>query len=129
MKPLILFYNADEGKINKMRPVLALMGIGIKIVGEEQLFNSVGFTAYPEEYENKPEAPSDVHRPDFEFMLLCGMDQKNMNLVLDFMKKNKHNIAVKAMLTDTNKDWSFIRLLNEINAERKMMAQQIKSKK
>ncbi len=35
------------------------------------------------------------------------------------MKKNKISISAKAMLTDTNRRWSFIKLIHEIDAERK----------
>ncbi len=118
MKPVILFYNVPDKKISSIKPVLSLMGITVKTVGDDEIFDTVGYIAYPDEFDNKRQNQSDIQKPDMEFMLLCGIEPKAMDSVLGFMRKNKQSIALKAMLTDTNKDWSLIRLINEINAER-----------
>lgn len=59
---------------------------------------------------------------DFEFMILCGLSKSDLDKVLNFMKKNKISISAKAMLTDTNRRWSFIKLIHEIDAERKAIS-------
>lgn len=123
MKPIILLYNIKEEKYNKMRPVLGLMGIKIKLVDNSSLGDTVEYIAWPEEYENKKESAvlysNDI---DFEFMILCGLSKSDLDKVLNFMKKNKISISAKAMLTDTNRHWSFIKLIHEIDAERKAMS-------
>ena len=97
------------------------MGIGIKIIDKNQMNDTVGYIAYPDEFENKPEI-GDI--PDFaeEFMLMCGLNSKVLDTVLNLMRKNKQSIALKAMLTETNQNWSLKKLINEITAERAMIA-------
>ncbi len=128
MKPVIIFMNVGEGKINKLRPILNLMGIGIKIIDQSRMGDSVGYIAYPDEFENKPE-PSGGESFGEEFMLLCGMDPKNLDAVLNFMRKGKMSIGLKAMLTETNSSWTLGRLISEISAERKMIAASLKNKR
>lgn len=119
-KQKIIFLNVSESKINKMRPVLGLMGIATEIIDSGRLGDNVGYIAYPEQYEN---AAAETVSEDFgeEFMLLCGFDQKSLDAVLNFMRKNKMNVSLKAMLTDTNKNWTLGRLIKEISAERQML--------
>lgn len=123
MKPIILLYNIKEEKYNKMRPVLGLMGIKVKLVDNSSLGDTVEYIAWPEEYENKKESAvlysNDI---DFEFMILCGLSKSELDKVLNFMKKNKISISAKAMLTDTNRHWSFVKLIHEIDAERKAIS-------
>lgn len=118
MKPVVLFYNVSDKKISSIKPILSLMGIMVKTVSDDELFDTVGYIAYPDEFDNKRLNQSDIPKPDLEFMLLCGIEPKTLDNILGFMRKNKQGIALKAMMTDTNKDWSLIRLINEINAER-----------
>lgn len=127
MKPQILFLNVSDGKINKLKPVLGLMGIGIKTIDKAQLNDTVGYIAYPEEFENNPDT-GDIPEFSEEFMLICGLNSKALDTVLNLMRKNKQSIALKAMLTETNQNWSLKKLINEINAERMMIASQIKNK-
>lgn len=119
-KQKIIFLNVSESKINKMRPVLGLMGIAAEIIDSGHLGDNVGYIAYPERYEN---TAAETVSEDFgeEFMLLCGFDQKSLDAVLNFMRKNKMNVSLKAMLTDTNKNWTLGRLIKEISAERQML--------
>ena len=126
MKPKIIFLNVQENKINKMRPVLGLMGIAVEIIDSGRLGDNVGYIACPQEYEN---TAAGTVSEDFgeEFMLLCGFDQKSLDAVLNFMRKNKMNVSLKAMLTETNSGWTLARLLKEISAERQMLTRKKQS--
>ena len=123
MKPIILLYNVKEEKYNRMKPVLGLMGIKVKLVDNGSLGDKVEYIAWPEEYANEKE-PAVLYSNDidFEFMLLCGLSKSDLDKVLNFMKKNKISISAKAMLTDTNRRWSFIKLIHEIDAKRKAIS-------
>lgn len=129
MKPVVLWYKVDKAKISRLRPVLSLMGVELRDISGSALSDRIGYLACPEEFENTAEQPIGGSAPGFEFMLFCGMEKPMLDKVLDFMKKNRLNVSNKAMLTETNADWSLGRLLGEINAERQMIAAQLKSKK
>lgn len=129
MKPLILFMNVDNSKIDKLRPILNLMGVGTKIIDQSRMDDSVGYIAYPDEFENKPGPKGDSEGFDEEFMLLCGLGSKNLDTILNFMRKGKINVGLKAMMTETNSNWVLNRLISEISAERKMIAAGLKNKR
>lgn len=127
MKPQIIFLNVSDEKIKKLKPVLGLMGIRITVIDGSRLNDTVGYIAYPDMFEN---SPADEKTQEFndEFMLLCGMDSKTLDAVLNFMRGAKQSVALKAMLTETNSRWSLSRLISEISAERMMIEAQ-RSKK
>ena len=128
MKPIILFYNVSPSKINIIRPVLSMMGIGIKCIDDEQINCTVGALAYPDLFKDDCEPNNNEIQFDSfdeEFMLLCGFDRASLDKILNFMKKKKISISLKAMMTETNKEWRIVKLINEIKAERDEIAKAI----
>ncbi len=128
MKPIILLYNVSSNKVNILRPVVSMMGIGIKLIKEEHLNCKAGALAYPDMFESVCASEDTMPLNDFseEFMLLCGMDKTMLDKILNFMNKKKISVSLKAMLTETNKDWSVTKLISEIKAERDEIAKSIK---
>ena len=127
MKPQIIFLNVSDEKIKKLKPVLGLMGIRITVIDNSRLNDTVGHIAYPDMFENNYDDGKTQEFND-EFMLLCGMDGKMLDTVLNFMRGAKQSIALKAMLTETNSLWSLSRLISEISAERMLIAAQRQNK-
>ncbi len=127
MKPQIIFLNVSDEKIKKLKPVLGLMGIRITVIDSSRLNDTVGHIAYPDMFENDS-ADGKTQEFNDEFMLICGMDGKMLDTVLNFMRGAKQSIALKAMLTETNSLWSLSRLISEISAERMMIAAQRQNK-
>lgn len=130
MKPLILLYNVNQGKLDMLKSALAIMGISIKCLDKSQLSCRAGALAYPDLFEadcSDEAKETSLDKFSEEFMLLCGVDRAMIDKVLNFMNKKKINISLKAMLTETNKDWSMSKLISEIKAERDEIAK-IKNK-
>lgn len=128
MKPIILFYKVSPSKLSILRPVLSMMGVGIKCIEDEQMNCTVGALAYPDLFKdccvpNGVEIQLDSFEE--EFMLLCGLDRASLDKVLNFMKKKKISVSLKAMMTETNKDWQVSKLINEIKSERDEIAKAI----
>lgn len=125
MKPLIMLYNVNQSKIDMLKSALAIMGISIKCLDKSQLSCKAGALAYPDLFEDGCIDEDKEKYPDRfseEFMLLCGVDRAMLDKVLNFMNKKKISISLKAMLTETNKDWSVSKLISEIKAERDEIA-------
>ncbi|MCI5893321.1 MAG: DUF3783 domain-containing protein [Clostridiales bacterium] len=130
MKPIILFYKVNPSKVSALRPILSMMGIGIKCVEDYQLSCAVGALAYPDLFESECGAnDNEIKHDGFneEFMLLCGVDSVSLDKVLNFMKKKKISVSLKAMLTETNKEWSMSKLISEIKSERDEIAKALKT--
>lgn len=128
MKPVILFYNVSPSKINILRPVLSMMGVGLKFIEDEQMNCTVGALAYPDLFKGDCEQSDNETQLDSfdeEFMLLCGFDRVSLDKILNFMKKKKISISLKAMMTETNKDWCIAKLISEIKSERDEIARAI----
>lgn len=126
MKPVILLYKVSDDKINALRAVVSMIGTRLLIVGDDMLGKPVGSIVcpdlFPVEESNFTEHSVPAHNE--EFMLLCGFDTKMLDKLLNFMKKKRIGISLKAMLTETNKNWTLSRLITEITAERNMMCKQ-----
>lgn len=124
MKQKVLFYNLSENKINKFASVLMPMGISKHKVVRDELNKSVCHIASPDEYENSEHNDKDVENINAEIMVFCGMNNKSINHILGIMKRRKLNVNIKAMLTETNMNWSFAELISEISSEHGIMNKQ-----
>lgn len=126
MKPVILLYKVSDDKINALRAVTSMIGARLLTAGEDMLTKPVGSIVYPDLFPvAEPDcAEHSIPTHNEEFMLLCGFDTKMLDKLLNFMKKKRIGISLKAMLTETNKSWTLSRLITEITAERNMMTKQ-----
>lgn len=129
--PLVLLYNVSDEKTKKLKSAISLMGITIKEVEESEICMPLGYIAYPSLFgrNNIIDIENiDISSIDFEFMVFCGFEKSVLDKVLNFMKKKHITVSVKAMMTETNKEWSFRKLISEIDKERKMMQSQNKDR-
>jgi len=103
-----------------------MIGARLLTADEDMLGKPVGSIVCPDIFESDASdcAEHSVPTHNEEFMLLCGFDTKMLDKLLNFMKKKRIGISLKAMLTETNKSWTLSRLITEITAERNMMRKQ-----
>ena len=134
--------------------LLMTMGFRFRMIQKEELGRQVGELAGLKEFsgqygndisgELKPEAKrasvpenSDEDKPDFavsdedqpeitdKFMILCGFSRNRLNDLLAGMRRNKvPPVPLKAMLTETNCQWTVRQLYRELKAEHEFMTAQ-----
>lgn len=62
--------------------------------------------------------------PGESLLLFCGLTEKHLDKVLQGLKQKKIQIDYKAVLTDTNKKWSVLKLYLELEKEKHAISQQ-----
>ena len=118
MMETVLYYNPGRPETMKhvamMKSVLVRMGVRIKNIGPEQVLEKVGYLAGMEGYEAAKESagavPGKLPVIPEEDMLLSGLRGAGVP-----------GIALKAVLTEHNSDWTFYHLYQELKEEHETM--------
>lgn len=122
MKAKILVYQMEETKKQKLTEAVRPMGIKVISVTEAMLPQTVEDLA-----EEKVCVDIASEEPSFatgggEFLVMCGFSQLQFQLVMDlFQRKKVPKVPVKAMMTETNRNWPFGKLLQEVWQEHREM--------
>ena len=116
-KELVLLYqiNPESEKGTALTALLAEQKISYKVILPEMLGQSLGYLA---EYPGFPERAEAVHGgcPEEEFLVISGMQGKRLDHLLEQMKE-RCPVKRKAIVTDHNRNWSFLDLMREIELE------------
>ena len=83
-------------------------------------------------YEAACAAPQSVPAADGlastgEMLVMCGLNRAQFNRLLDDMRRMRAAVPLKAVLTDTNAQWTADRLFAELSAERDAIARNAKA--
>lgn len=130
MQATVLCYHLSEEKEKAITDALTLLGVKTRRVNAEELGQPVGYLAGVEgmagaEFAGEPPAAVAT-----EVLVMCGFTQMQFNLFMAlFQRKKLPPVGLKAMLTPTNQEWSFAKLVGELKAEHAMMTKQKQSGK
>lgn len=109
----LLLYNIPPQRLAKMRVIFLRLGLKASIVSPESWDKPIGSLLgleVPAETETG-KAFTD------EMLVMYNLPQSTMNQLLTAMRQQKTVIALKAMVTETNAQWSSYRLHEELAAE------------
>lgn len=125
----VLYYGAgDAAHRAKLKGVLVRMGIRIKNVSPDQVTKTVG-----ELLGDQPLGQETDLEPEREIGQLPLIDEEVLvmhqfsgaridELLLQLRKAGVPRIALKAVVTETNRGWSFYHLYEEIRKEHELMS-------
>ncbi len=125
-KQVLLYGLGNQEKA--IAEVLACYQAEGKIIGDDQLEQTVGFLCVQEAGGGETGIPeSEAMQPA---MLFCGVPQEELNEILgQLQKKGLGRGVLKAVVTPTNRNWTFRALLGEIQQEQQVMAALVRLKK
>ena len=120
----VLMYNCSGEKFSKLKQIFAMLRLRMRVVGPDRYHISL------EELAQGKGEPGEAAQPLPESMLVfCGMGQALLNQVLEVIRvANLPPIPLKAVLTETNRQWNTIQLHEELCKEREAMAAQKEEK-
>ena len=124
MKETVLYYSPEKSeKVRLLKGVLVRMGIRIKNIGPEQVMQKVGYLTGRKEYEETlPEDGKEIPVIPEEMLVLYGFTNRRLDEFLSQLRRAKvPPVALKAVVTESNADWSFYELYQEIRAEHEKM--------
>ncbi len=124
MRPKALLYRLGEEteKGAALRTVLREAKILTLTVETEQLGETAGRLAATNAAPAL--APPLECVPEREFMLLCGLGDRQLDRLLAAMRRAGVSVPYKAVLTEHNKSWALAALIEEVVREHAMMTAQ-----
>ena len=119
---LLLNLNATAPKGAAVHQLLSQQGVAVRDIQTSQLTDAVGYLAGLPGFSPASE-PYAGAVPAVEFMLLCHMPDNKVTELVRAMRAAGCSVGCKATLTEHNRTWPFVRLVQEVSEEHAMMAQ------
>ncbi len=118
----VLLFNLGEDTVkgSKIRNILKEMGIEAVTVEKSEINRTVGYLAGFKGYNGDAEDYTGEGYTS-EFMLMSSLSETQLDNFLAKMREADAVIDHKAMVTETNKEWSFKQLIGEIEEEHETM--------
>lgn len=119
MIPVLYLYNLDNPKGAKIRRMCLPLGVRTKLVAPQAHALTL------EELANGAPPPADG-APGFsdELLLMAGFTSAQIDaLILGFRRAKIPMVALKAVLTPTNRSWTSVQLHQELCREREAVLQ------
>ena len=146
MKETVLYYSpAPAAYVAKLKGVLVRMGIRIKNIDPKQINQKVGYLAgmpgftetvkdasqgeEKEKGQQESEKLSEREEPALlipeEMLVMKNFTNRRLDeLLTNFRKAGVPKIALKAVITEQNSQWTFYQLYGELNSEHAAMSGQ-----
>ena len=106
-----------------LETVCAAAGVRLRTVEPGELGRTVGeLCGLP----GAPKGRGEGAAEDVPALVLWGLDRKALDDFLDRLRQAQVSIPLKAVVTDTNRAWTFDSLLKELAAERREVEQRQK---
>ena len=117
--PMVLLYNLDNPKGAKIRRMALPLGLRTRLVAPEQY----GLTLAALTEGEEPESQWAGEGFEEEMLLLVNCPGPLLDRFLQGFRRNKiPPVALKAVLTPTNRDWTSLQLREELAKERAAIA-------
>lgn len=115
MRPTILTFNLPDARLSKLRFICMKLGLAVKAIPAEAFCQPI--SALCGLSEPVEAAPADAF-PE-EMLIFCHMDNAQVNRFLQTAKQMRWApVALKAILTPTNAEWTPVQLCTELKQER-----------
>ena len=120
MRPTILTFNLTEARLSKLRFLSMKLGANVKAVPAEDFCQPI--SALCGLSEPAETAPAEAFAE--EMLIFCHMDNAQVNRFLQTARQMRFApVALKAILTPTNAEWTPAQLCQELEDERAAVMQ------
>jgi len=119
MRPTILTFNLNDARLSKLRFICMKLGVLVKDVPAADWGQPIGALCG---LTDRMEAEAAAF-PE-EMLVFCHMDNTAVNRFLQTAKQMRYApVALKAILTPTNAEWTPAQLCEELKQERQAVLQ------
>ena len=117
MQETVLLYNIDKTDAGKaIISILEKLNVEVIIVKSSDLMSPIGNILGADNFERGTEALTEI--PQDDMMVMAGFEDKQVDLLLQIFKEaNIPFIPLKAIVTQTNVNWTFMQLLKNVKTE------------
>lgn len=117
MKPTLLCYHISTEDYNKLKALLALLNYNVLLIPKNDYSQAIGYLASLPGYVR---TPSRYTGPEFteSMLIMAHMNEAQANQLLAMLKMPGFPVLKrKAMLTNTNQNWTSAALYDHITEE------------
>ena len=108
----VLLFNIGEEKKKKIRFLLIKLGVACREVPPEDFGKTLA------ELTGRGAAAKESAEPfSGEMLVMDGLDSRRLQSLLDGLRRVKAPVALKAVVTEQNLEWTAARLYEELSAE------------
>ena len=108
----VLLFNIGEEKKKKIRFLLIKLGVACREVPPEDFGKTLA------ELTGREAAAKESAEPfSGEMLVMDGLDSRRLQSLLDGLRRVKAPVALKAVVTEQNLEWTAARLYEELSAE------------
>lgn len=119
-RELVLTYIPDDTTAAALSLILEKMSVEEYRVPTNELGQKVGFLAGYTGFERIQ--CEDGFSVGESMLCMCGLSSGRVNQLLEQLREQHIDIPLKAVVTATNQNWSFARLAEALQEERKALA-------
>lgn len=128
MKEMVLYYqpekdrqSGNDTKAARLKAVLVRMGIRIKNISPDQLSQTVGYLAGFDGFLKKEQ--EECPAVEEEILVMKNFTNRRLDeLLMNLKRAGVPQVALKAVITDTNCKWRFYDLYQELKKEHDTMS-------
>ncbi len=113
----LLLYNIEKKKSIEIKNICRKLNINYRDIEKQEYAYTLEYLLGLSEDEVKREGESFNE----EILFMAGFNEGILNIFLALIRKRKASVALKAVLTDTNRHFTSFELYTEISAEHKAM--------
>lgn len=126
MNELVLYYTPENrAHTPLLRGVLSQMGIRVKNLTSERCVQKIGYLAGMEGFAKRDVSPGyEKYAPVMgeELLVFCGLtDERLEELLANLKKAGVPKISLKAIVTETNAEWTVYQLYEQLREEHAQM--------
>ena len=111
MQETVLLYNIDKTDAGKaIISILEKLNVEVIIVKSSDLMSPIGYILGADNFERGTEALTEI--PQDDMMVMAGFEDIQI-----FKEANIPFIPLKAIVTQTNVNWTFMQLLKNVKTE------------
>ena len=126
-KQSVLLYNCSGFQWTKLHQIMMMLRFRIRVIKPEQYHLALEQLA---QGQGEPAADNVPEAFPESMMVFCGVGQAQLEAILNAIRLSKlPPIPLKAVLTETNREWNSLQLHEELLKEQEAIAQQAAAKK
>ena len=125
MKPTVLLFNfTDKARVMKMKQAALPIGFRLRMIDKKDYHQKLGYLTGDKVFEQDAvEGRYEGEELPDAMLLMAGVTNSDIDkLLMAFRKKGVGFIPYKAMLTQTNSQWTPLMLFEEVKKEHEAMS-------
>ena len=129
MQKLMLAFNFAPERLQALKMVALLSKVQLRAVERKDMCQSLGALVGLPGMERVAEEYTGLEAQE-EMLFLCGINGPTLDRVLQGIKRSPlKQVALKAMLTPSNAEWTPVKLMAELAAEHEFMTKKSKGQR